>query len=234
MHASRRIVVVDDSFTRRLERRVAWIHGGSRGFLAGRELRDRGGRRGARRVLDLRKREFPFGGPERPDADGIVGSEPGVLGVISGADCVPAFLLDRARRCWAIVHAGWRGVEAGVLPEAVRVLTGGERKAASRLELYLGPSICGECYEVGEDVAARLSEAGGSAGVERRGESWYANLRLILKVQARESGLAEGAVSISEFCTRCHNDLFCSYRAEGREGLGRMWGVIGFRPPGSV
>ena len=55
MDASRRIAVVDDSFARRLEGRVAWIHGGSRGFPAGGKLRDRGGRRGACRVLDPRR-----------------------------------------------------------------------------------------------------------------------------------------------------------------------------------
>ena len=79
------------------------------------------------RVLDLDRPDaaFPFGGPEMPEADGTVGSGPGVLGVVSAADCVPAFLLDRRARRWAAIHAGWRGVVAGVLPTAIRVLADG-------------------------------------------------------------------------------------------------------------
>jgi YfiH family protein len=184
------------------------------------------------RVLDLDnpETEFPYGTPERPDADGTVGGQPGVLGVVSGADCVPVFLLDRTGRRWAVVHAGWRGVVAGVLPESLRAISRGDRKVMSRLELYLGPAICGGCYAVGADVAAQLRVAGGGAGVEWRGGVWYADIRAILAAQARGAGLDSGAVATSGYCTRCHNELFCSFRAEGRAGLGRMWGVIGFRP----
>jgi copper oxidase (laccase) domain-containing protein len=48
-----------------------------------------------------------------------------------------------------------------------------------------------------------------------------------LLTQAQRSGLPCDSIFSSPYCTRCHNHLFHSFRAEGREGLQKMWGVIG-------
>ncbi len=163
-----------------------------------------------------------------PEGDGVLGQGPGVLGVVSAADCVPVFLLGREARVWAAVHAGWRGVTAGVLEHAVRKMGSLYNLQADKLELYLGPSICGRCYRVGKDVSAMLSSAGAGSGIARIGDGHYADLRAILAHQARELGARAGAVAVSRYCTSCHNELFCSFRAQGEQGLRRMWGIIGF------
>ena len=197
------------------------------GFERGTRLKQVHGRR----VLDLDRTADAacFAARGRPEADGVTGSAAGTLGIVSAADCVPAFLLDRGRRRWAAVHAGWRGVVAGVLGEAIRAMAGESPDRPGELELYLGPSICGACYEVGPDLAARLLSAGEGTGVEIRERRHYADLRAILKRQAVESGIRENAVAVSSYCTRCDNSMFCSFRAEGEDGLGLMWGIIGFR-----
>lgn len=175
----------------------------------------------------LDESELAAGG--RAEGDAVTGSLPGVLGVVSVADCVPGFLLHREKRVWAAVHAGWRGVAAGVLGSAVDKLAGRYDIVPAELVLYLGPSICGKCYEVGPDVAARLRAVGDCAGVEPAGEGKsVADLRAILLEQARRAGLRTESAAAGEYCTRCHNHLFHSFRVEGREGLRKMWGVIGF------
>ena len=181
------------------------------------------------RVLDQDDKDFGQpGAGTYPDCDGVLGCRPGLLGVVSAADCVPVFLLGREARVWGAVHAGWRGVVAGVLEEALRMMGACHGVMARELELYLGPSICGKCYRVGGDVAARLASAGRGSGVTvTTGDKYFADLRTILAYQAREHGVRERAVAVSRYCTSCHNELFCSFRSEGEHGLRKMWGIVG-------
>lgn len=80
------------------------------------------------------------------------------------ADCVPIVLVgDRAggeRPVLAVVHAGRPGVASGVVPAAVARMRG---LGASSLSAWIGPSVCGNCYEVPadmrDDVAARVPAA---------------------------------------------------------------------------
>lgn len=168
-----------------------------------------------------------------PAGDGVLGNRPGLLGVVSAADCVPVFLLGRKARIWAVVHAGWRGVVSGVLAQAVRMMSARHAIRAGELELYLGPSICGKCYRVGEDVSELLAAAGDGHGIARLGGGSYADIRAILAHQARGLGVNREALAVSRYCTSCHNEMFCSFRSEGKNGLRRMWGLIGFANAGA-
>ena len=162
-----------------------------------------------------------------PEADGMVGSGPGVLGLITVADCVPVFLLERGSGAWGLVHAGWRGVEAGVLVESLKALEALKGSSPESVELYLGPSICGKCYEIGPEVAQRLIRAISAEGVRPAGEKYYADLRRLLSIQAEASGVKAGNIFTSAYCTRCHNSLFYSWRAEGQSALRNMWAFLG-------
>ena len=94
--------------------------------------------------------------------DGHATSQPGVLLTVAVADCVPVFLLDPQGRRIAIVHAGWRGVVAGILGAGVAHLIdmGAE---VDDIRLHLGPHICDVCYEVG----ARSSRSPGRSRARR-------------------------------------------------------------------
>lgn len=91
--------------------------------------------------------------------DGLITDKPGLPLLATFADCYPIVLYDPTRHVAGLVHAGWRGTAAGVTREAVGAL---EREFGSRPEELvagIGPGICGDCYEVGEDVAAQFDPA---------------------------------------------------------------------------
>lgn len=97
---------------------------------------------------------------DRPVADALLTRESAVALVVRVADCVPVLLADPAAQVIGAAHAGRRGLVAGIIPRAVESL---RALGAEDIEAWVGPHICGTCYEVPEsmrdDVAASVPEA---------------------------------------------------------------------------
>lgn len=144
--------------------------------------------------------------PPAPDAqpgeaDGQATATPGLAVLVLTADCLPVALA--APGAVAMVHAGWRGLAAGVLEEGVRALR--ELGAHGPIEAAIGPGAGACCYEVGPEVHAALGRP------PERG-------RIDLKAIARERLEAAGAAAVHDvaLCTICADpELFFSHRRDG-------------------
>ncbi|HEY3594245.1 MAG TPA: peptidoglycan editing factor PgeF [Polyangiaceae bacterium] len=159
-------------------------------------------------------------------ADAVVSAAPGVGCGVKVADCVPILLADVASGAVAAVHSGWQGTVANVAGAAVSALRrelGGDGK----LMAAIGPHIESCCFEVGEDVAAKLqARAPGDDVVDcTRGPRPYVNLRAIVHRQLLDAGLTGDAVDDVAGCTRCDAHRFFSYRRD-RETSGRQLAAI--------
>jgi polyphenol oxidase len=146
--------------------------------------------------------------------DAIVTTEPNLALIALCADCVPILLADPEGGVVAAAHAGRVGARVGVLPAALSAM----EKAGARLdrvEVLLGPSVCGECYEVPAamqaDVEAHLP---GSACKTRQGTPGL-DLRAGLWRQLADAGVAK--IGIDPRCTFEDRTLF-SHRREGTTG----------------
>jgi polyphenol oxidase len=142
------------------------------------------------------------------------------------ADCVPLLLADPRSGDVAAVHAGWRGIEAGVVLAAMKALgrEGGSVVAA------IGPSIGACCFEVGRDVADRIVRACGDARVvvwEARDKA-YVDLRAAVRAQLRALGVVSAHIDDVSGCTRHEGERFHSYRRDGADS-GRMLAAIAAR-----
>ncbi len=156
--------------------------------------------------------------------DGLMTGEPGIGVLIWTADCVPVLL--HGGGVVAAVHAGWRGIVAGIVPAAVRRFGIEYGVAADELHAALGPSV-GPChYEVGPEILDALSAAD-PGGVPWRREN-RVDLRAILEAQLITAGLRPRAVERVGGCTACDPRL-ASYRRDG-ERSGRQWSVVFIRP----
>jgi YfiH family protein len=142
-------------------------------------------------------------------ADGHAVAAPGVAAAVLTADCLPVAL--GARGAVAALHAGWRGLAAGVLEEGVRAL----REVGGRGEVVavVGPCAGACCYEVGEEVHAAFD------GAHRQGRS--IDLRAIAHERLTAAGVAQ--VRDARACTIC-DERFFSYRREGPRA-GRQAGL---------
>jgi YfiH family protein len=149
------------------------------------------------------------------DADGHLTRVVGTMLAVSVADCVPVFIVDERARMVAILHAGWRGVVAGILSRGIKCLGG----FIANTFVHFGPSICGECYEVGPEVHGLL-------GLPVPAENKPVDLRAVLTQQARALRIPEANITTSTFCTRCNDSPFFSHRVGHTE---RQAAVIGLR-----
>lgn len=151
-----------------------------------------------------------------PEADGLTTDRPGLALVVLAADCLPVLLWRRDGSAVAAAHAGWRGLVAGVLEEAVNAL-GGEPAA---LGAAIGPGIGPRSYVVGADVRRRFAS--------RFGEGVVVGEAVDLAAAAREAlvaaGLPRGAIQTVEACTHEDAERFFSYRRDGA-ATGRQAGV---------
>lgn len=136
------------------------------------------------------------------EADGHAAPARGTAAAVSIADCVPIFIAHPSGAT-ALLHSGWRGTAARILDQGVTSLAH-RGFVASELRVHLGPAICGQCYEVSPDVYRLLT--GREVSVPTT-----VDLRARLGDAARDLGIRH--VSISPWCTRCHNDRFFSHRA---------------------
>jgi polyphenol oxidase len=102
--------------------------------------------------------------------DGHLTADPGVLLTVSLADCVPVFLVDPATRALALLHAGWRGVAAGIVEAGVGAMRDRFGLEPGDLEAHVGPAIARDGYEVGPEVhrALGLPDPGAPAPVDLR------------------------------------------------------------------
>lgn len=146
--------------------------------------------------------------------DALVTNQPGLAVVALVADCVPILLADPDAGVVAAVHAGRVGARIGVLPAAIAAMK--ELGAQpERMEALLGPSVCGQCYEVPADMVADVDKhLPGSAAKTPAGKPSL-DLRAGLWTQLAVEGV--GKVGVDPRCTVEDEDLF-SYRRDGTTG----------------
>jgi YfiH family protein len=151
---------------------------------------------------------FSRPGAELAKVDGHATSVAGLGLLVLAADCLPVALAGPGRV--AMVHCGWRGLEAGILGRAVDAFD--EPPAAA-----VGPGIGRCCYEVGDEVRAAFDDLDGVA------DGRMLDLRAVAEAKLQAAGV--GHVEHVELCTSCRADLFFSHRRDGGV-TGRQAGVV--------
>lgn len=155
------------------------------------------------------------GGPITADASWTMSRDLGLAVLV--ADCVPLLLANEDATLVAVVHCGWRGTLAGVVEATLDALP----ETPGRLVAWLGPGVCGDCYEVGAEVRdaidpderqAVLVDEGPACGEDRK---WRMDLPALIVARLQRSGVHR--IVPSSLCTIC-DKRFYSYRRDGCTG----------------
>ena len=137
--------------------------------------------------------------------DGLWTEEADLPVLAMSADCLPIALARAGndRPGVAVMHAGWRGLLAGIVAEGVSTLGG-------RVQAAIGPAIGPCCYEVGPEVAEPFAAAFGPDVLHGRNlDLWPAAERAL-----RAAGVEE--IERVDLCTSCNPELFFSHRRTGK------------------
>ena len=176
----------------------------------------------------------------RQCVDGMVTDIPGALLTVFGADCPSVYLADPLKGCIGLVHAGWKGT-LGKIP-AVAIARMAVEFGSDPADMYaaIGPGICRDCYEMGDEVYETFASEWGKADAERifskydlktgrecgfergieteeRGWKYHLDLREANRMTLLRAGVTEDHIAVSNVCTMCNADVFYSYRARKME-----------------
>ena len=136
------------------------------------------------------------------NCDGLITAEKSLTLGIFTADCMPVLMASKCGQVKAAVHAGWRGLAAGILEKTAELFKSGFGINPEDIKVYIAPHIQECCYEVGSDF-------GDNFGIK------LANNKFDLSKTARNILIKCGlkSVQVSHFCTVCDKDSrFFSYR----------------------
>ncbi len=168
---------------------------------------------------------------DAPRADAIATDRPGQLVMVRVADCVPLLISTDDGRVVSAVHAGWRGLIAGVIGAAIESVVSLSGAEVSGLRVAVGPCISAEHFEVGPEVVEVFENAGlGGAVVERDGwDQPHIDLPAAVAMCLEHAGVPPEHVDRSAQCTFANAEDFFSHRRDhGRTG--RQAAVIAVKP----
>jgi len=178
----------------------------------------------------------------RVQADACIARQRGSVCVVMTADCLPVLLCDKQGSVVGVAHAGWKGLEAGVIEATVHAM----EVEPQNLMAWLGPAISQQAFEVGGEVRAvfvnadpqaaaafvpslalkgtlspsgrenQLPSTASGRGVGGEGDKWFADIYALARLRLAALGITQ--VYGGDHCTYGERDHFFSYRRDGVTG----------------
>ena len=168
----------------------------------------------------------------RQFVDGIVTDIPDALLTAFGGDCPPVYIIDPVRKAAGLVHAGWKGTLAKIPQVAIAQMSVKFGCDPSDMYAAIGPGVCKDCYEMGDEVYDAFAEqwsredadrllsrypAKDGDGREIPGGKYHLDLREANKLTLLRAGVPADHIAVSNICTMCNVDTFYSYRGHRLE-----------------
>ncbi|MFI3190420.1 multi-copper polyphenol oxidoreductase [Crenothrix sp. D3] len=146
-------------------------------------------------------------------ADASVSDQAGVVCAVLTADCLPLLICSTDGQQIAAIHAGWKGLLAGIITNTINVL------ATTEVLVWLGPAIGAACFEVGAEVRevfVAKSAVFASAFTQTNTNKYLADIYQLARIELATLGIH--AVYGGEFCTVTDQARFYSYRRDTQTG----------------
>ncbi len=154
-------------------------------------------------------------------ADAVYTTVPNQVCAVMTADCLPLLLSDRQGSVVAAVHAGWRGLQAGIIEKTLQQMP----TTSAETLVWLGPAIGPQVYEVGKEVYDAFTRHDDEAAgylQQRDATHWLLDMYGMARLRLAREGVTQ--VYGGTHCTYTEADRFYSYRRDGMTG--RMASLI--------
>jgi len=156
--------------------------------------------------------------------DALITRTPGIVLVVSVADCTPILVYDALNGAMAAIHAGWKGTAGKLVQKTLETMAQTWGTRGEDCWAMVGVCIGPEAFEVGTEVAEKFEDVY-KKWDENRGK-FTVDLKKANLAQLLAFGIVEAQIDLSPHCTVTHNRDYFSHRAE-KGVTGRMLGFIG-------
>jgi len=172
------------------------------------------------------------------EGDALITNQPGLALCAQTADCTPVLLHDPDHAAIAAIHAGWRGVMAGVIPATLQAMQAAYGTRPQAVQAVIGPAISAQNYRVGPEVLDQFEAHFGGLDEHLalpRDEAGGAGLNVSegARRQLCAAGVSETAITWLQACTFAQEARFFSCRRAARDGhaghFGGQCGVIALK-----
>lgn len=169
------------------------------------------------------------GGKFFESTDGFVTKDKNIFLTVTVSDCLPVFLFDPKIGAIGLAHAGWGGLEKGIIANMISQM----KKIGSdpqNILVAIGPGMEKCHYEIGEELVEKFSHIPGS--FERRQEKFFLDTKAIAAYLLSTEGVLKKNMEISKECTFREKEKYFSYRRDSYGNphkLEAMIAVIGMR-----
>lgn len=156
------------------------------------------------------------------ETDALIVNEKQVPILVLVADCAPILIVDFKREILAVVHAGWRGAVAKIASQTIsQMIEYGTQ--VKDLQVGIGPCLCVDCFEIGEEVAAQIPQQCLIEGFKKP----HLDLRALIQSDLLAKGVLPSCIETMNHCPKCDKEMFFSHRGKngktGRFGLVAWW-----------
>ena len=151
----------------------------------------------------------------RPQADACIARHHSAVCAVMTADCLPVLLCDETGNVVGAVHAGWKGLAAGVIEATVQAMD----VAPQSLMAWLGPAISQDNFEVGDEVRAAfiaVQPQAATAFISGQHGKWFADIYALARLRLNALGITQ--IYGGSHCTYREREKFFSYRRDGVTG----------------
>lgn len=154
--------------------------------------------------------------------DGLVTNIPGITLVTFYADCVPLYFLDPVNKAIGLSHSGWRGTVGRMGKITIDRMTEAFGSRPDQVLACIGPSICQNCYEIGEEVAEEFRKSFPESHwndllLKKPNGKYQLDLWRANEIVLLEAGVRQENLQVTDICTHCNSDYLFSHRTTGNE-----------------
>lgn len=152
------------------------------------------------------------------NTDGLISNAKDIALAVTVADCLPIILYDPEHHAVGLLHAGWRGLAAGIIENALTKMADHFNTEPEQLQVAIGPSIHQCHYQVGSDLLDVFDDKKLiQVAVKKVGDDSFLDLPIVAKQQLLSLGVSLHKIDISPLCTACHANTFFSFRKDGQK-----------------
>ena len=147
------------------------------------------------------------------NADASFTSKTGIVCTVLTADCLPLLLCSKDGSQIAAIHAGWRGLLAGIISHTLKIMK------ITQLSVWLGAAIGSCCFEVGiavRELFIKKHPQFSTAFIQKSSQKYLADIYQLARIELNINGINH--IYGGNFCTVCEPQRFYSYRRDQQTG----------------